>query len=363
MIPIDASELMAPLGVTRLAEVTGLDRAGIDVVCAIRPFGHVLQVCNGKGATARDATLSALGEASELHAAESPDYGRMIFGSSDDMNRWGLSPAPLEHCGEIVAEDLAAPSLRMGWVPAENLLTGDNVFVPAPAVHCVSQDDPPIGPPIYRWTSNGMGAHPVASRALLHALFEAVERDQLAKLMPDGWTEELIAARMLKAPIKGVLPLVAQLESRGFEIYLFDLYNSGEYRLPLAAALLVDREDGPIPVTAGYACRKSYQEAFTAAIYEAAQSRLTDIHGAREDVDHSGRKMERELAKMCRRIRGTRQGDPTFGPRTDEAAIQIIRGGLNRNCGGAYAAWLRLPIPQWYAVRVVLEGFRVSELL
>src|SRR5512134_12094 len=54
------------LGVTRVARVTGLDRTGVEVACAVRPGGHVLQVSNGKGATFEEATDGALLEACEL---------------------------------------------------------------------------------------------------------------------------------------------------------------------------------------------------------------------------------------------------------------------------------------------------------
>ncbi|HET9751640.1 MAG TPA: fatty acid-binding protein, partial [Myxococcales bacterium] len=62
--------LLRAIGVTRVARVTGLDRCGVEVACAIRPLGHVLQVCNGKGETWEEARATALSEAAELWAAE-----------------------------------------------------------------------------------------------------------------------------------------------------------------------------------------------------------------------------------------------------------------------------------------------------
>src|SRR4051812_37128840 len=62
--------LRTALGVTRVASLTELDRLGVFVCSAIRPGGHVLQVCNGKGLTPDDAELSALGETAELVSAE-----------------------------------------------------------------------------------------------------------------------------------------------------------------------------------------------------------------------------------------------------------------------------------------------------
>src|SRR6059058_3495084 len=67
-MPIDA--VQRALGVTGVARVTGLDRSGVEVACAVRPGGHVLQVSNGKGESWEVARASALSEAAELWAAE-----------------------------------------------------------------------------------------------------------------------------------------------------------------------------------------------------------------------------------------------------------------------------------------------------
>ena len=64
---------MAPLGITRLADVTGLDDIGIPVVQAIRPNARSLSVSQGKGLDHDAATASALGESIELWHAEHID--------------------------------------------------------------------------------------------------------------------------------------------------------------------------------------------------------------------------------------------------------------------------------------------------
>src|SRR5215468_3351053 len=74
-------DLMTALGVTRVARVTGLDRSGVEVACAVRPGGHVLQVSNGKGLTWEEARASALSEAAELWAAERPVARELVYAS------------------------------------------------------------------------------------------------------------------------------------------------------------------------------------------------------------------------------------------------------------------------------------------
>jgi len=96
------------LGVTRVARLTGLDRAGVEVACAVRPLGHVLQVCNGKGATFEQAAASALSEAAELAAAERPDPLRLRYASVAEL-RGRVGFVPPEGCGsagEVVAPEL-----------------------------------------------------------------------------------------------------------------------------------------------------------------------------------------------------------------------------------------------------------------
>src|SRR5690348_7480237 len=57
-------------GITRIAELTGLDDLGIPVFAAIRPLGRSLSTQQGKGLTAEAARVSALMESLETFTAE-----------------------------------------------------------------------------------------------------------------------------------------------------------------------------------------------------------------------------------------------------------------------------------------------------
>jgi ribosomal protein S12 methylthiotransferase accessory factor len=357
------------LGVTRVARVTGLDRSGVEVACAVRPLGHVLQVCNGKGATFEQAALSALSEAAELDAAEHPDPLRLRYASVRDLRGRARFVSP-DACGELVAPELFTDRTRLGWVEGRSLKTGAAVLVPAQAVFCPPADGPQLGPSLLRWTTNGLAAHVTRARAVRHALLEVMERGAL----PDGWTEAMVRRRMVEAegaPAK----LARSMNARRLELFLFDLTLEGrglpaEVRgattgrvgratpgrrpprpsVPLAGALLFDAEGGPIPLTAGYACRPRLPEALLAAAQEAAQSRLTDIHGAREDVapmDPAG------AARLLRACRAARPRRASRAPVTDllsclkgDAIVVDLeaRGGLR-------------------VVKVIAPGLRVSHLL
>jgi ribosomal protein S12 methylthiotransferase accessory factor len=134
-----------------------------------------------------------------------------------------------------------------------------------------------LGPVSLRWRSNGLGFHPRSrARAQRHARLEVIERDALARVLPEGWSVRAVRNRLLP-------PTVAMraVRARGFEAFAVDC-SAGP--MPVAGVLLFDLEGGPVPLTAGYAARETMGAAVEAAFLEAAQSRLTEIHGAREDV-------------------------------------------------------------------------------
>jgi len=62
--------LIPRMGITRVANVTGLDRIGIPVVTVCRPNARSLAVSQGKGVDLDAATVSGLMEAAELYHAE-----------------------------------------------------------------------------------------------------------------------------------------------------------------------------------------------------------------------------------------------------------------------------------------------------
>lgn len=378
--PSFLDRLARALGVTRVARVTGLDRAGVEVVAAIRPGGYVLQVCNGKGLDFQAAAAGALLETAELWAAETVPPERLVWGTlagleSRERAAWGAEA--LGTRGGVAAPRLWGHEVRCAWCEATELHSGAPVLVPAQGVYCPPSGAPSLGPVSVQWTSNGSGAHPERARALLHALLEATERDQLARVLPEGWTEEALRSRMLRpAGLEAGAPRTAALARslglRGFDVHLFDLTpgarSPGAAALPVGAALLVDKDQGPVPLAAGYACGLGREQALLGALLEAAQSRLTDIHGAREDVAATDHEAALALAAACAEVRPRRGveampdlSDAVSSPEeaVREVLTRLARAGFPR----AAAVELDAPLPGLHVVRVVVPGLRVSELL
>jgi ribosomal protein S12 methylthiotransferase accessory factor len=355
------------LGVTRLASLTGLDRTGVEVVAAVRPGGHVLQVSTGKGETAAEARAGALAEAAELWGAERPLS--LLHGTAAEVRaRFGARGVvgPVELAPELGAP--ASEGLRLAWRAGDDLLSGRPCLVPAHAVHCPPAGTEPLGPAVVPWTSNGLAAHPSRPTALLHALLEVCERDQLARALPRGFTPTAVRRRLLApASLVRAAPRtaawVARLEARGFSVHLLDA--GAGLGLPCAAAVLVDRKAGPVPVAAGYACRLARDQALLTALLEAAQSRVSEIHGAREDVLHGERQAGQALAQACLRARPTRRAAdlPDHRAAPPARALRLVLARLAAAGHGRAVATDLLGPPGLAVVRVLVPGLRRSELL
>lgn len=276
-------ELFGRIGVSRLAEITGLDTFGIPVVSAIRPAARSLSVFSGRGETTAAAAVAASMEAIEAWAAETC-RPPCIHGSYLQLrtSRRIVDPRLLPHRAPI------RPAAETWWTEAEELLTGERVLVPFDAVH-TDWTQPPSALGLVQ-DSAGIGAGFEPSAAARHALLELIERDALA----------VASARAQSAgePLPPLTPAVTaascgprtaeladQLEAHGARVRLVDLRSDAA--IPAIAAVLSDADSQvfrPVPVTMGTAADTDPDAAAARALTEAAQSRLITIAGARDDL-------------------------------------------------------------------------------
>src|SRR5215470_10320218 len=78
--------LLPSLGITRVANVTGLDRIGVPVVMVCRPNSRSVAVSQGKGLTLAAAKASGIMEAAEGFHAERIERP-LRLGSREDLRR------------------------------------------------------------------------------------------------------------------------------------------------------------------------------------------------------------------------------------------------------------------------------------
>jgi ribosomal protein S12 methylthiotransferase accessory factor len=310
-------------------------------------------------------------EAAELFAAEHVDVARLRFGAAGDVaeETGDLIVTPSELSTREAA--LAADPLPSAFVDGVELFSQRRAWVPAWAVYCPPQGSPLLGFATAPWTSNGMGAHPNSyPKALEHALFEVVERHLLHDALPIGWGKRGVYRHLVPRPeLEAHALLVARwckrAEQVGLRPLLFDLTKrkGRGLRAPMAAALLFDEERGPMPLAAGYASRRSLRDALGAAFMEAAQSRLTDIHGAREDVVPQWPAEVEALFLACSNVqkRARPRGVGAWKLRSSRA--EALRGLWRDGFRTAVAVELSTPRSGARVVKLVVPGLKVSHLL
>ncbi|MGK7877581.1 MAG: YcaO-like family protein [Xenococcaceae cyanobacterium] len=274
---------LSAMGITRCADVTGLDRLGIPVYCAIRPPGILLQVSNGKGLTHEAAQVSALMEAIEVFHMETPgeDLQRNTLNSLRCSGHSALDPHVLP---QYRSETFFSPDYVIDWFAAENLLTHESVWLPASAVYdCSSRHSPAL----YELDSNGLASGNHRLEATLHALYEVIERDAISRLSIMGRLYLQARCKFIDLQTIDDSPIQAlcdQISAADCKLVL--IWVQGCIPINTFWAVLLDQNpfSPSIIVTPGYGTHLSLSVAATRAITEAAQGRCTWIHGARDDI-------------------------------------------------------------------------------
>ena len=276
--PLDATlariePLVPAAGITRVAEITSLDRIGIPVFSCIRPtaMDGAITVYNGKGATVEESRISAIMEGIERYSSELHDRRVHLAPYQEVLARGRvINPKDL-----ILPEEVDLERL-MPWTEGFDIVNNEEVILPAHAVfHPLPHNY--RGP--FRTTTNGLASGNTFEEAVFHALSEVIERDawSLVEACRDtgpcvtGITDPAILAMQEKFA-------KAQVEVRVRDI-------TSDIGIPTMAAVADDvLLKDPMLLTIGIGTHTSARIAVMRALTEVAQSRLTQIHGAREDT-------------------------------------------------------------------------------
>lgn len=273
------------MGITRVANVTGLDPVGIPVVMVCRPNSRSVAVSQGKGITLSSARASGLMEAIELYHAETITLPLQL--ATYEELRYNYIVADVDGCARPASSRFHA-NLRLLWCEGLDLLGRENVLVPYELVHTDYTIPFPPGHGCFAATSNGLASGNRLVEAVSHGICEVVERDAttLWKLRGEKRFEKnRVDLGTVNDPIcRGVID---KLERAGLVVALWDI--TSDIRIATFTALVIPAADDTLwhsMVASGYGCHPSRQVALLRALTEAAQERLTVIAGSRDDFEH-----------------------------------------------------------------------------
>ena len=267
-------------GITRVTEVTRLDRLGIPVFVSIRPDAIEGSLCvnAGKGLASIEAEVGATMEALEYAFAE---YNRshldlLTVPAAEVLDGW---------TGEYSVHDLCPihgmaiePDTAMECVMAEEMACAARVLVPAELVflpfrskrHCANW---------FGSSSNGLCSGNSILEATVHGIAELIERD-IRSFESFQSSLTLVRPSSIPEPLYDIWKAAA---SAGVHFLVGFVRNA--YGIPYFTAILIENEwTAPLAIHAGYGCHPDKHIALTRAMCEAAQSRLSFIHGGRDDL-------------------------------------------------------------------------------
>lgn len=275
--------LLGAFGITRIANVTGLDTIGIPVVMVNRPNSRSLAVSQGKGATLAAAKASAVMESIEAWHAERAQLP-LRHGSYEDLRY--LLPLVDPTLLPCYVDSLYTPHTQMLWVEGTNLKDDAGCWVPYELVHTNYTLPLPTGHGCFQATSNGLASGNHLIEAVIHGLCEVIERDArtLWNLLPEGAQEETrVDLETVADP--ACRALLAKFARAGVAVGVWDM--TADTGVPTFLARIVQADGGAhnlVRPASGFGTHLVPAIALSRALTEAAQSRLTFISGARDDM-------------------------------------------------------------------------------
>ncbi|MDY0266346.1 MAG: YcaO-related McrA-glycine thioamidation protein [Methanimicrococcus sp.] len=286
--PDETFEIIEPLtkvaGITRVADITKLDRLNIPVFSCIRPDAAqgAISVYNGKGVTPIAARVSAIMEGIERYSAELQETDSLVLGKYPELNEEYEILDPVE----LILPQASDPDVSFPWTTCHEILfeeengdeklTTEELLVPAAAVF---HPFPPQYHALHRTGTNGIASGNSLEEAVFHAICEVVERDAWSLCEAEKTGGKVIT----DIDDEDILNLIQTFKDAEVDVFLRDI--TSDIGLPTFVAVSDDIAlKDPSLLCLGMGTHSSPKIAALRALTEVAQSRATQIHGAREDA-------------------------------------------------------------------------------
>ncbi len=275
--------LMPAMGITRIANLTGLDCVGIPVVSVCRPNARSLAVSQGKGLNLTAAKVSGLMESVESYHAE--HITLPLRRASHEELRASHPVVDVERLPRLSVSDFH-PSKRMLWIEGRNLRDGEPLWLPFELVHTDFTLPLPEGSGAFLMGSNGLASGNHLLEAISHGLCEVVERDANTLWhLQDEPTRRRTRLRLDTVDDPACLQVLERLEQAHMEVAVWE--TTTDIGLPAFLCTVAERELNPLrprAATPGSGCHPTREIALLRALTEAVQVRVTLISGARDDM-------------------------------------------------------------------------------
>ncbi|PDT04676.1 hypothetical protein CO666_07970 [Rhizobium chutanense] len=265
--------------ITRIADLTGLDRIGLPVVQAIRPAALSEVTSLGRGMSRIPAAIGAIMESLERFYAEAIPASRVFLSSAE---RLGIGAGAFDGF-RLPASDTTWREREIGWIMGVDMATGARSPIPFELVHTIYTEPPPPHDGVFLRTTTGLACHRSDFAALRHGLLECIERDAIARAFKThGFMDRM------RLPLSGlgtaVQDVLSHLAALGISAAFWRAPSPT--RIPVVWCQTIEAGEGE-PVlalpTEGYCADLDLRDAAFGALLEALAARAGAISGARDD--------------------------------------------------------------------------------
>ena len=269
-------------GITRITEITHLDRIGLPVFSAIRPTSQdgAISIYGGKGITTEHAKASAMMEGFERYSAEKQDEN-LVTGSVSEISSKGniIDIESLNLPKDFRKENIDL--LNLEWNICHDLISDEDYYVPSNAIYHPYVLEDNSCQSLFKSNTNGLASGNSLDEAILHGIFEVIERDAWSIFELTRKNSAQIDLESIESEV--VNDALSKFSENEINIKLMDL--TADINIPTIAASSDDTvlKDAGL-LTLGIGTHLDPEVAILRALTEVAQSRATQIHGAREDT-------------------------------------------------------------------------------
>ncbi len=229
--------LLEAFGITRIANLTGLDRTGIPVVMVCRPNARSSAVFHGKGVDMPAARASGLMEAIETWHAEHVRLP-LRLGSAAELGT-GFAMAEVESLPRVPGGRFH-PNLPMLWVEGLDLMGGGQVLVPFETVHMNGTVSGLPGAGCFAASTNGLASGNHLLEAASHALCEVIERDATSlwnRLHPSLRAERRVDLATVDDDASRAI--LDRMEQAGLDVAVWE--TTTDIGVPAFECIMIDR--------------------------------------------------------------------------------------------------------------------------
>jgi ribosomal protein S12 methylthiotransferase accessory factor len=271
---------LGTMGITRVANVTGLDRIGIPVVMVSRPASRSVSVAQGKGVTLDAAKASGIMEAVETWHAERVSLP-LRYGSQAGLAR-DVALADTDRLPRPRSSRYAGDT-KLLWIEGTDLVTRETAWLPFEMVHTDYTEPTAPGHGCFASSSNGLASGNDPVEATCHALCEVIERDATSV-----WHGMAETARRRTMVGPGTIddPLcrdaMDRIAAAGLDCAVFE--TTSDVGVASFRCVIVEGQGQGGHIGIGDGCHLHRGIALLRALTEAVQTRMTYISGARDDM-------------------------------------------------------------------------------